>query len=599
MEIQLPQLDFVAVKQALRVDELHRTARTTVAAPRTLKYAEWPPDYDEALVWRRVQLARYETDPAFLDKAKRFYAKNCVAFINHWCDTYDPRNAGTDKSVWMPFILFERQAQLVTFILECLENEQPGLVEKARTMGATWVGVAVSVWAWLFIPGIAIGWGSRDSAALAVLGDPSSIFEKIRMLIRRLPKQFLPEGVGTIDDPVSGDNKKLKALQIINPANGATIIGQIGDNIGRGARTRLYFKDESAHYEHPEAIEAALSGTTRVPIDISSVNGLGNVFHRKREAGMDWYPGVKIPRGVTRVFVMDWSESPQYGKAWFEETRKYWEDQGMPHVFASEFERNYAASVQGTIIPLEWLEACIDAHVKLGIEPGPKISGLDIGDSQDGDRNAQSIRAGIILTYAEEWVARDPGVTARKAIQTCVQHKVPELQYDAGGGLGSNVKSQVNLLREGGNMPKVRVVPWNPGGKVLHGAEKVVPLDLESPRNKDFFTNLKAQAWWALRLRVFNTYQAITQGVKHDPDELFSIDSKLPLLQKVKKELCQATSTTGAKLKLLVDKAPEGTRSPNIADSIVMAYFPAAGNDGDFVDIAMGPKVFVNGELFR
>ena len=55
---------------------------------------------------------------------------------------------------------------------------------------------------------------------------------------------------------------------------------------GRGGRSLIYFKDESAWYVHPEMIEAALSGNARVQIDMSSVHGIGTVFDRKIEAGV-------------------------------------------------------------------------------------------------------------------------------------------------------------------------------------------------------------------------------------------------------------------------------------------------------------------------
>jgi phage terminase large subunit len=169
-------------------------------------------------------------------------------------------------------------------------------------------------------------------------------------------------------------------------------------------------------------IESAISENTKVPIDISSVNGLGNLFHRKREAGIDWQPGKKIETGYIRVFVMDSSDHPEYDDAWRARKRAYYERQGTPWIYAQEIERNYSASVQGTIIAKLWLDACVDAHIKLGIPvEGGKMSALDIGDSEDGDRNAQSIRQGIVLTWADEWVARDPGVTARKAMGNCVK----------------------------------------------------------------------------------------------------------------------------------------------------------------------------------
>ena len=78
----------------------------------------------------------------------------------------------------------------------------------------------------------------------------------------------------------------------------------------------LYVTDDfivthnSAHYEHPELIEAALSENTEVQVDISSVNGSGNVFYRRRMAGEIWTPGKKIESGVTRVFIFDWRDLP-------------------------------------------------------------------------------------------------------------------------------------------------------------------------------------------------------------------------------------------------------------------------------------------------
>jgi hypothetical protein len=56
---------------------------------------------------------------------------------------------------------------------------------------------------------------------------------------------------------------------------------------------------------------------------------------------------------------------------------------------------------------------------------------------------------------------------------------------------------------------------------------------------------------------------------------MISLPSGLPKLRELEKELAQATASrsTGA-LKLLVDKSPPGTRSPNLADAVVMCYFP-------------------------
>ena len=177
----------------------------------------------------------------------------------------------------MPLCLFPRQEDLVLFLHAMLKGQENGLIEKARDMGATWVSCAFSVWLWIYWPGASVGWGSRKEQLVDKIGDPDSIFEKMRMIIQCLPPLFLPAGFRV--------NDHMTYMKIINPENGATITGEAGDNIGRGGRKLIYFKDESAHYERPEKIEAALADNTRTQIDISSVNGLGNVFHRRRENG--------------------------------------------------------------------------------------------------------------------------------------------------------------------------------------------------------------------------------------------------------------------------------------------------------------------------
>src|SRR5690606_18584010 len=134
--------------------------------------------------------------------------------------------------------------------------------------------------------------------------------------------------------------------KLANNDNGATITGESGDNIGRGGRKSRYFKDESAHYERPELIEAALGDNTDVQIDISSVNGLGNVFHRRREAGVLWEPGAKIEPGMTRVFIFDWRDHPEKTQEWYDRRKARAEREGMQHIFAQEVDRNYSAAVQ-------------------------------------------------------------------------------------------------------------------------------------------------------------------------------------------------------------------------------------------------------------
>ena len=541
--------------------------------PKPLTTAEWPPDYAGVYRWRAEVLKGLLNDPQALAAAKTYYSNRPTEFILDWMDTYDPRLAGNK---WVPFVFFQKQAEFVDFLRSLDRDQESGLIEKSRDMGATWASCAYSVWCWLFIANDATGWGSRKESLVDKLGDPDSLFEKMRLLIKRLPMVFVPDGFTW--------TRHSTFMKLVNPENGAIIAGEAGDNIGRGGRKSRYFKDESAHYERPELIEAALGDNTNVQIDISSVNGLGNVFHRRREHGVNWVKGADLPRGFTRVFIMDWRDHPRKDQVWYDTRKAKYEREGMLHIFAQEVDRNYSAAVSNTVIPYEWLQACVDAHIQVpyfaaACTPerlGRWVAGLDVAD-QGVDRNALTLREWVIWRDVQEWGERDPGVTARRAIIACRPYRGRvECQYDC-IGVGAGVKSEYNRLTQDDDVvdaAMIPFVPWNAGSSVLKPFEKVIPDDDESIKNKDFFENLKAQAWWSMRTRAYKTWKARTEGVVYPVDELLSLDSRMELLQPLLKELAQPTRGQSGRLKMLIEKQPNGAKSPNLADSGIMAFFP-------------------------
>lgn len=525
---------------------------------------DWPPNYREVIKQRGKLIENLMMEPALLPEVNFFYSKHPQEWINDFCITYNPRNVGI-KTV--PFLLFDRQREFVDFLYGCLTDKESGLVEKARDIGATWLCVAFSVWAWRYIPGASIGWGSRKEQLVDRIGDPDSIFEKIRMIIRNLPKFMLPNGFDMSTD--------MPSMKIINTETGSVITGESGDNIGRGGRSSIYFKDESAHYEHPEKIEAALGDNTDVQIDISSVNGTNNVFYRRRQAGEVWTPEVTPAPGKMRIFLFDWRDHPGKDQAWYDKRRKKAEDEGLLHIFAQEVDRDYMSSLDRVIIPMKYIKAAIDAHVKLGwIAGGERISMQDVAD-EGGDRNAYTTRVGPVLKRCLEWGEGDTGETARKMVQLAVEDAVSECYYDC-IGVGAGVKAETNRLKQIGGIPmRMRILPWNAASKPLNPTDNLIRGDIHTPKNEDYFYNLKAQAWWMLRVRFEKTYKAITQGAKYNPNEMISIPSTIDNLHKLCAELGQATIkpnvTSG---KLVVDKKPDGGVSPNLADSVVGCYCP-------------------------
>jgi hypothetical protein len=67
----------------------------------------------------------------------------------------------------------------------------------------------------------------------------------------------------------------------------------------------------------------------------------------------------------TYCFVMDWRDNPLKSQEWYDTKRAERAEQGLLHIFAQEVDRDYAASVENTILQREWVEAAIDAHKKI------------------------------------------------------------------------------------------------------------------------------------------------------------------------------------------------------------------------------------------
>ena len=220
------------------------------------------------------------------------------------------------------------------------------------------------------------------------------------------------------------------------------------------------------------------------------------------------------------------------------------------------------------------------------------MAGLDVAD-QGNDRNALSMREWIIWRKTQEWGERDPGVTARRAIIACRPYSGRiSCQYDS-IGVGAGVKTEYNRITQDVdpstgqliiNARDIPFIPWNAGASVQGPYNRIIPDDDESLMNKDFFANLKAQAWWSLRTRFYKTYKAVTEGIIYPVDELISLDSDMPLLQQLMKELAQPTRGQSSQLKMLIDKQPEGTNSPNLADSGVQMFFPIT-SDGSQIEV--------------
>lgn len=353
----------------------------------------------EVLIERAAKLAKVRTGKPD-EVAKRweslrvYYRDHPTNFINDWGMTFDPRQAELGLPTVLPFILRPKQAEFIEWLYARWKGREDGLCEKSRDEGVSWLCVAFGVWMWRFHPGAVVGFGSRKEEYVDDSADPKSLFWKVRAYIDYLPIELRPAGYDR--------RKHAPYMKIENPEAGGMIVGEAGDNIGRGNRTSIYFKDESAFLANPEAVDAALSQTSNCKIDVSTPNGPAGPFYRKRHAG-------KI-----KVFTFHWRDNPTKGPEWYAKQVAELD----PVILAQEVDIDYNASTTNSYIT----GALIQSAHTLGpadVEAlGAWIVGVDAAHMGD-DISVIQGRKGRLTAKARRRTKVDGPTLAGNVIEYC------------------------------------------------------------------------------------------------------------------------------------------------------------------------------------
>ena len=253
-------------------------------------------------------------------------------------------------------------------------------------------------------------------------------------------------------------------------------------------------------------------------------------------------------------------------------------EEDYQHIYLGEPKED----VEGAVIQRSWIEASIDAHLKLGFEAnGRKVIGFDVADSGE-DACANVYSHGSVAFWCEEWRAREDELlkSCSRTFQNAASRGA-EIRYDCiGVGASAGAKfDELNQTR--GRYSQIRYAKFNAGAAVERPEDLYVSDRQDRIKNKDFFANLKAQAWWNLADRFRNTYNAINRGEKFPEDEMISISSEMPLLEKLKTELSTPRRDFDRNGRVKVESKEdianprrEGGSFPstNIGDSFVMAF---------------------------
>lgn len=269
--------------------------------------------------------------------------------------------------------------------------------------------------------------------------------------------------------------------------------------------------------------------------------------------------------------------------------KKWWLASGLESERADDYEKmnraqyrhkwhgDYLEDAENAIIQSEWFDAAIDAHKKLGgkgWEPrGVKVVTHDPSDLGEDDKGLCYRHGNVILDVQ----AKDNGDVNDGCFWATDYARM--VQADIFGwdcdGIGLGLKLQVSQSFEGTH---VKTFQFR-GSESVRNPEAVfdaIDNSTGNATNKDYFCNRRAQCYWELRQRFYDTFRAITKGEYIDPDRLISISSDIDCIDALRAEVCRIPLKQNSRypVQILgkVDMKKLDMPSPNLADSLMMSF---------------------------
>ena len=125
-----------------------------------INWADPTADYTRIYAERQAALKRIASKQGAVKPLLDYYRTHWAECICDWGMTFDPRQEDVERK-HAPFILFPRQVEYVNWVYDRYTRREPGLGEKSRDVGFTWLNAAIGVVIWLTTPYAIVGYGSR------------------------------------------------------------------------------------------------------------------------------------------------------------------------------------------------------------------------------------------------------------------------------------------------------------------------------------------------------------------------------------------------------------------------------------------------------
>ncbi len=217
------------------------------------------------------------------------------------------------------------------------------------------------------------------------------------------------------------------------------------------------------------------------------------------------------------------------------------------------------------IIKRSWVEAAIDFHLQYSGEMlGKVVLGYDVADS-GADKNAVTVCNGSVVTDCYEWQGGENELKKSADKVRIAAIKVDgHIVYDS---IGVGAHTGGTLQASGFNS----FSGFNAGGKVQRPLRKY-----NGVKQKEYFSNVKAQAWWLVADRLRNTHDYMVNGnTDYKPDDLISLSSNIPNIESLISELTTPRRDFDKAGRVKVESKDDLKKrdiiSPNKADAFIMA----------------------------
>lgn len=360
--------------------------------------------------------------------------KNDILYwVNQWACTYNPRKPVST----IPFITYAYEDDLIRDLHARIRDQKDLLIDKSRDMGVTWCVLLVFTWYWLFGgEGQDFLVGSRKEQYIDVMGNMDTLIEKVRFLIRNMPRWMQPQGF----DWKTHSNY----MRILNPATKSTITGEAtNNNFSRGGRRRAIFFDEFAFWECDQAAWRASADSTNCRIVVSTPCGFNNEFAKLRFSGnID-----------TRS--LHWTLHPEKDQAWYENECKR---RGDAVAIAQELDINYEGSAEGVLFEFAELKRAVTNQPLLS--PDRIVVVCDPAGQGEDEAVFYVSNNGVLLERKIFKTSTDPQLAA-EAFFLINKHRAQVFEADS---INNSVCDLVSQLL-GGNPRQVKVIKFKSNEK--------------------------------------------------------------------------------------------------------------------------------------